>query len=127
MEELKAQGKQQMEVLKAQNKQQMEELKAQRKALKRALDPIKEMVFSMVFAPRTMSSNSSKYWKSAAEYYTGSPTPSRIICAVSGVRLPACDVRAGHIYQEQWWCPKGTLGFKTHDPWNIHLADAHEY
>ncbi|GIL55334.1 hypothetical protein Vafri_10884 [Volvox africanus] len=86
-----------------------------------AMLPIKKIVFRLAFKPKSRSSNSSAIRPAALQYYTDSTAPTTIVCAVSGQRLPACDVHVGHIYQRWWLPPRDPNYFKIDDPWNILL------
>lgn len=56
----------------------------------------------VAYGPKSTSSRSSAYRPSALVYYTGEQSPQFIVCMVSGVRLPAAEVTAGHIFQQRW-------------------------
>ncbi|GLI67575.1 hypothetical protein VaNZ11_011806 [Volvox africanus] len=59
--------------------------------------------YDMSLTPRCSSSRYAACRRDALAYYTGSQEePPSIVCAVSGVCLPAKEVNAGHIYQLRW-------------------------
>ncbi|GIL57318.1 hypothetical protein Vafri_12568 [Volvox africanus] len=75
--------------------------------------------YDLNFTPRSASSRYTVCRKDALEYYTGSrEDPSSILCAVSGICLPAKDVIAGHIYQLRWHMLEG-LDLDRNAPSNI--------
>mmetsp|Transcript_28612 Transcript_28612/g.62968 ORF Transcript_28612/g.62968 Transcript_28612/m.62968 type:complete len:301 (+) Transcript_28612:36-938(+) len=71
--------------------------------LKRVLEPINHLLIATAFPPKSASSNQSECKPKALKYYCGSKEqPSELTCSVSGEKLPAASVRAGHIIQQQW-------------------------
>ncbi|GIL75073.1 hypothetical protein Vretifemale_4905 [Volvox reticuliferus] len=92
-------------------------VKAAEEANRKFLRKVIKVVCGMAFTPRSISSRSGTYRRDAFQYYTGSPNPSTVVCAVSGVCLPASEVIAGHIYQLRW--PEMELRLDCNAPSNI--------